>query len=366
MSLLAEFEQSLMAAIDSDSDEPVRTVGDACEISDSPILSRAYEEHVSQRLSILTSGIVEEPMSKDDLVQQARCLDSWCATGDKSANELQELATRLLRQTGAEGKEVWHTRVALSLANCLTSEAIRDTCPYANDAWVELLTGTGWTGVNEAKLRQIAQNGPRDVSWAGCMDIDGDVTCWRNSDMAQIPPSWSCMRLSGSLDLSNNGLSTLPAGGITVGKDLNLRHNELVDLGCGVLTVGRNLDVSHNRLSTWPANLLHSLIGDGIYLDHNSIGSLPVNIDETLSICGTLSLRANALRSLPSSMQRVVIGGDLDLRENMFTEAADVHLEMMIGGELLLDKGTSVSKVLDSLQRIFDTDRISYLENKKI
>jgi len=213
--------------------------------------------------------------------------------------------------------------------------------------------------MQEAKLAQIAQNVPQDLSWAGCVDIDGDVSCWRESGIVQVPASWSCMRVSGSLDLSKNALSTLPTDGLVVGEDLILAHNDLVDLGSGLLTVGRSLDVSHNRLTTWPVNLLHSLVGGSIYLDHNSIESLPANIDEILSICGTLSLRCNGLQSLPISMQRVIIGGDLDLRQNKITGAGHVCLGLVVGGDLLLDAGVSVSKVLDPLQMGFDVDYIS-------
>ena len=361
MNLLADFEQSLMAAIDSDSDEASRSdvpVGEI-KISGSSIPPRAYEEYVSLRVGVLTSGIVEEPMSKDDLLQQARCLDSRCASGEQSPTELREFATQLLRRANVEYRDVWHTRVSVSMANCLSSEAIRETCPYANDAWVKLLTGTGWTGIQQVKLIQIAQNAPQDLSWVGCVDIDGDVSCWRKSGIVQVPASWSCMCVSGSLDLSNNALSTLPTDGLVVGGDLILAHNELVDLGSGLLSVGRSLDVSHNRLTMWPVNLLHSLVGDNIYLDHNSIESLPANIDEILSIGGTLSLRCNGLRSLPINMQRIIIGGDLDLRQNKITKAGgDLCLGMMVGGDLLLDEGVSVSKVLDPLQMVFDADHI--------
>ena len=354
MSLLADFEQSLMAAIDSDSDEASRS-----DVPVSSIPRRAYEEYVSLRVGILTNGIVEEPMSKDDLVQQARCLDSRCVSGKQSPTELREFATQLLRRAEVKDRDVWHTRVSLSLANCLSSEAIRETCPYANDAWVKLLTGTGWTGIQQAKLTQIAQNVPQDLSWAGCLDIDGDVSCWRGSGIVQLPASWSCMRVGGSLDLSKNALWTLPTDGLVVGEDLILAHNDLVDLGSAPLIVGHSLDVSHNRLTTWPVNLMHSLVGGSMYLDHNSIECLPTNIDEILSICGTLSLRGNGLQSLPISMQRVIIGGDLDLRQNRITEQGHMCLGMMIAGDLLLDEGVSVSKVLDPLQRVFDTDHIS-------
>ncbi len=110
-----------------------------------------------------------------------------------------------------------------------------------------------------------------------------------------------------SLDLSNNQLSTLPAGaftGLSALTELRLDRNQLSTLPAGAFTglsALTELDLGENQLSALSAGAFTGLsVLTELYLHSNQLSTLPAGIFSDLSVLTELYLHSNQFSTLPA------------------------------------------------------------------
>ena len=160
--------------------------------------------------------------------------------------------------------------------------------------------------------------------------------------------------VTGSLDLSETEITTLPAG-LKVGGNLNLKHSKIAQLPAD-LKVDGDLDIADTKITSIPASIQ---IGGGLNLTDLKITSFP----ENFSVGGSIVFGSTTITSLPAGLK---VGGMLYISGTPLTSLpARLHVEkdfwlsytnisylpddLHVGGDLLL-YGTDIISLPASLK----------------
>ncbi|MFC1585352.1 Ig-like domain-containing protein [Fibrobacterota bacterium] len=158
-----------------------------------------------------------------------------------------------------------------------------------------------------------------------------------NTNLRQLPESFTSLILLEDLDLSGNQLESLPdsIGNLTELLRLNLSGNNLSQLpaSIGNLTRLTDLDVSDNQLyqlGNAIGNLINLL---SLNLSHNALPDLPESIG-SLEQLGILNLANNQLTSLNKNIINLVSMVSLDLSHNNLRSLPNEIYQMILLREL--------------------------------